>query len=118
MSGPPALNVEKLRKTYSTGVLALDGVSLEVEAGRFVGLRVANGPGKMALITSVVSLARPDSGSVEVFGKDAYAECREARRMIGVCPQEINLDKLLTVEETLLLHAGYYGVPKNKARQR
>ena len=118
MSGPPALKVEKLRKTYSTGVLALDGVSLEVEAGRFFGLLGPNGAGKTTLINSVVSLARPDSGSVEVFGKDAYEEFREARRMIGVSPQEINLDKFLTVEETLLFHAGYYGVPKAKARER
>jgi ABC-2 type transport system ATP-binding protein len=118
MNGPPALKVEKLRKTYSTGVLALDGVSLEVEAGRFFGLLGPNGAGKTTLINSVVSLARPDSGSVEVFGKDAYEEFREARRMIGVSPQEINLDKFLTVEETLLFHAGYYGVPKNKARER
>ena len=118
MNGTPALKVEKLRKTYSTGVLALDGVSLEVEAGRFFGLLGPNGAGKTTLINSVVSLARPDSGSVEVFGRDAYEEFREARRMIGVSPQEINLDKFLTVEETLLFHAGYYGVPKNKARER
>jgi ABC-2 type transport system ATP-binding protein len=118
MNGTPALKVEKLRKTYSTGVLALDGVSLEVGAGRFFGLLGPNGAGKTTLINSVVSLARPDSGSVEVFGRDAYEEFREARRMIGVSPQEINLDKFLTVEETLLFHAGYYGVPKNKARER
>jgi ABC-2 type transport system ATP-binding protein len=66
----------------------------------------------------VVSLARPDSGKVEVFGRDAYREFREARRMIGVSPQEINLDKFLTVEETLLYHAGYYGVEKKKAKER
>ena len=118
MNGTPALKIEKLRKTYSTGVLALDGVSLEVEAGRFFGLLGPNGAGKTTLINSVVSLARPDSGRVEVFGKDAYEEFREARRMIGVSPQEINLDKFLTVEETMLFHAGYYGVPKKKARER
>jgi ABC-2 type transport system ATP-binding protein len=70
------------------------------------------------LINSIVSLARPDSGSVKVFGRDAFEEFREARRMIGVSPQEINLDKFLTVEEVMLFHAGYYGVPKNKARER
>ncbi|MDQ3794440.1 MAG: ABC transporter ATP-binding protein [Actinomycetota bacterium] len=118
MNGTPALRIERLRKTYSTGLLALDGVSLEVEAGRFFGLLGPNGAGKTTLINSVVSLARPDSGRVEVFGRDAYEEFREARRMIGVSPQEINLDKFLTVEETLLFHAGYYGVPKQKARER
>ncbi|MDQ3794865.1 MAG: ABC transporter ATP-binding protein [Actinomycetota bacterium] len=114
----PALKIEKLKKTYSNGLLALDGVSLEIEAGRFFGLLGPNGAGKTTLINSVVSLARPDSGAVEVFGRDAYREFREARRMIGVSPQEINLDKFLTVEETLLFHAGYYGVPKSKARER
>jgi ABC-2 type transport system ATP-binding protein len=118
MKDVPALKVEKLKKTYSTGVLALDGISLEVEAGRFFGLLGPNGAGKTTLINSIVSLARPDSGSVEVFGRDAYLEFREARRMIGVSPQEINLDKFLTVEETMLFHAGYYGVPKEKAKER
>ena len=118
MSGASALKIEKLKKTYSNGLLALDGVSLKVEAGRFFGLLGPNGAGKTTLINSIVSLARPDSGSVEVFGRDAYEEFREARRMIGVSPQEINLDKFLTVEETMLFHAGYYGVPKDKARER
>jgi len=119
MSGEvPALKVEKLKKTYSNGLLALDGVSLEVQAGRFFGLLGPNGAGKTTLINSIVSLARPDSGQVEVFGRDAFEEFREARRMIGVSPQEINLDKFLTVEEVLLYHAGYYGIPKRKARER
>ncbi len=114
----PALKIEKLRKTYSNGLLALDGISLEVQAGRFFGLLGPNGAGKTTLINSVVSLARPDSGRVEVFGWDAHREFREARRMIGVSPQELNLDKFLTVEEVLLYHAGYYGVEKRKARER
>ncbi len=114
----PALKVEDLRKTYSNGLLALDGVSLEIQAGRFFGLLGPNGAGKTTLINSVVSLARPDSGRVEVFGRDAHREFREARRMIGVSPQELNLDKFLTVEEVLLYHAGYYGVEKRKAKER
>ncbi len=118
MNAVPALKVERLKKTYSNGLLALDGVSLDVEAGRFFGLLGPNGAGKTTLINSVVSLARPDSGRVEVFGRDAFEEFREARRMIGVSPQEINLDKFLTVEETLLYHAGYYGVERKKAEER
>jgi ABC-2 type transport system ATP-binding protein len=114
----PALKIEKLRKTYSNGLLALDGISLEVQAGRFFGLLGPNGAGKTTLINSVMSLARPDSGRVEVFGWDAHRQFREARRTIGVSPQEINLDKFLTVEEVLLYHAGYYGVEKGKARER
>src|SRR3712207_2813311 len=118
MKGVPALKIEKLRKTYSNGLLALDGVSLDVRAGRFFGLLGPNGAGKTTLINCIVSLVRPESGSVKVFGRDAYHEFKAARRMIGVSPQEINLDKFLTVEEVLLFHAGYYGVPKKKARER
>jgi ABC-2 type transport system ATP-binding protein len=118
INGVPALKIEDLGKTYSNGFLALDGVSLEVGAGKFFGLLGPNGAGKTTLINSIVSLVRPDRGSVEVFGKDAYRDFREARRMIGVSPQEVNLDKFLTVEETLVFHAGYYGVPKKKAHER
>jgi ABC-2 type transport system ATP-binding protein len=118
LNGVPALKIADRRKTYSNGFLALGGVSLKVEAGTFFGLLGPNGAGKTTLINSVVSLVRPDSGSVEVFGRDAYREFREARRMVGVSPQEVNLDRFLTVEETLIFHAGYYGVPKKKARER
>ena len=118
INGVPALKIQDLGKTYSNGFLALDGVSLEVGAGKFFGLLGPNGAGKTTLINSIVSLVRPDHGSVEVFGKDAYRDFREARRMIGVSPQEVNLDKFLTVEETLIFHAGYYGVPKKKASER
>jgi ABC-2 type transport system ATP-binding protein len=118
VSGVPALKIEKLTKTYSNGFLALDGVSLEVGAGKFVGLLGPNGAGKTTLINSVVSLARPDTGSVEVYGKDAFREFREARRMIGISPQEVNLDKFLTVREVLTFHAGYYGVPRKKAKEK
>jgi ABC-2 type transport system ATP-binding protein len=112
----PALRVEGLSKTYRNGVVALDDLSLEVPAGSFYGLLGPNGAGKTTLINSVVSLARPDSGTVEVFGRDAFREFREARRQIGLSPQEINLDKFLTVEETLIFHAGYFGVAPDKAQ--
>lgn len=114
----PALRVEDLRKTYRDGFVALDGVSIELGAGKFFGLLGPNGAGKTTLINSIVSLARPDSGTVEVFGKDAHDDFKAARRMIGVSPQEINLDKFLTVREALVYHAGYFGVPKKKAGMR
>jgi ABC-2 type transport system ATP-binding protein len=112
----PALRVEHLTKTYSNGVKALDDVSLEIPRGRFFGLLGPNGAGKTTLINSIVGLARPDAGKVAVFGRDAHRDFRYARRVIGVSAQEINLDKFLTVEEVLLYHAGYFGVPKEKAR--
>lgn len=113
----PALRCEGLGKRYGS-TWALRDCTLQIPAGAVTALVGPNGAGKTTLINSVVSLARPDSGSVEVFGKDAFREYREARRMIGVSPQEVNLDKFLNVEETLVFHAGYYGVPKKKARER
>jgi len=65
-NGAPALKIEKLKKTYKNGFQALGGVSLEVGGGTFFGLLGPNGAGKTTLINSVVSLARPDSGTVEV----------------------------------------------------
>lgn len=118
MKTVPALKVEKLRKTYPGGLVALDDVSLEIEPGTFFGLLGPNGAGKTTFISSIVNLARPDRGRIEIFGHDAIRDFRRARRMVGVSPQEVNLDKFLTVEETLLYHAGYYGVPKRKARER
>ncbi|WP_273843571.1 ABC transporter ATP-binding protein [Rubrobacter calidifluminis] len=118
MKTVPALKVEKLRKTYPGGLVALNDVSLEIEPGTFFGLLGPNGAGKTTFISSIVNLARPDRGRIEIFGYDAIRDFRRARRMVGVSPQEVNLDKFLTVEETLLYHAGYYGVPKRKARER
>jgi ABC-2 type transport system ATP-binding protein len=117
-NGVPALQVKNLTKTYANGVVALNDVSLEIPAGRFFGLLGPNGAGKTTLINSIVGLARPDSGEVKVFGRDAHRDYRYARRMIGVSAQEVNLDKFLTVEEVLLYHAGYFGVPRDKARER
>lgn len=117
-NGTSALKIEDLTKTYRDGFVAVEGLSMEIPPGSFFGLLGPNGAGKTTLINSVVSLARPDSGKVEVFSKDAYKQFKEARRMIGLSPQEVNLDKFLTVEEIMVYHAGYYGVDKKKARER
>jgi ABC-2 type transport system ATP-binding protein len=113
-----ALDVAGLRKTYPTGVEALRGVSLEIEAGDFFGLLGPNGAGKSTLIHCATGLARPTAGSIQVFGNDAIEHYAEARQAIGLAPQELNLDWFLTVEETLDYHAGYFGMPKRERRER
>ncbi|MGH2863204.1 MAG: ABC transporter ATP-binding protein [Solirubrobacteraceae bacterium] len=114
----PALSVRDLVKRYPNGMEALKGVSLEIGAGEFFGLLGPNGAGKSTMIHCITGLARPSSGSVEVFGHDAVHHYRQAREAVALAPQEINLDMFLTVEETLDLHGGYFGMGKAGRRER
>jgi ABC-2 type transport system ATP-binding protein len=118
MSSVPALEVRDLVKRYPNGVEALKGVSLEIGAGAFFGLLGPNGAGKSTLIHCITGLARPTSGSVSVLGHNAVDHYRAAREAVGLAPQEINLDMFLTVEETLDLHGGYFGMQKAERRAR
>jgi ABC-2 type transport system ATP-binding protein len=117
-SAPPALQVRDLVKRYPNGFEALKGVSLEIGRGEFFGLLGPNGAGKSTMIHCITGLARPTSGSVEIFGHDAVNNYREARESVALAPQEINLDMFLTLEETLDLHGGYFGMSKADRRER
>jgi ABC-2 type transport system ATP-binding protein len=114
----PALRLERLVKRYPTGTEALKGVSLTIERGDFFGLLGPNGAGKSTLIHCTTGLARPTSGTVEIFGNDAVNHYREARQAVGLAPQEVNLDIFLTVEETLDYHGGYFGMTRTDRRER
>jgi ABC-2 type transport system ATP-binding protein len=113
-----ALEVEGLRKRYSTGVEALRGVSLEIAEGDFFGLLGPNGAGKSTLIHCTTGLAQPTSGAIRIFGHDAISDYARARQAVGLAPQELNLDWFLTVAESLDYHAGYFGMPKRERRER
>jgi ABC-2 type transport system ATP-binding protein len=116
--GARALEVRELTKRYPTGVEALRGVSLDIEAGEFFGLLGPNGAGKSTLIHCATGLAQPTAGAITIFGHDAITKYAEARLAVGLAPQEVNLDWFLTVEETLDYHAGYFGIPRNERRER
>jgi ABC-2 type transport system ATP-binding protein len=113
-----ALHITDLRKVYKTGVEALKEVSLDIEPGEFFGLLGPNGAGKSTLIHCTTGLARPTSGTIEVFGHDAIDDYEQARLAVGLAPQELNLDWFLTAEESLDYHAGYFGMPKRERRER
>src|SRR4051794_17890698 len=112
----PALELERLTKRYDDGLLALDAVDLIVPAGEFFGLLGPNGAGKTTLISAVCNLIRTTSGDIRVFG--APHDSMAARKMIGLAEQDVNLDRFLDVEETLLYHGGYYGMTRADARRR
>lgn len=114
----PALTVDNLQKTYSSGTQALKGINLDIPEGSFFGLLGPNGAGKSTLIHCLMGLAMPTGGKAEVFDHDVVTDYRAARSLIGLAPQEVNLDWFLSVEETLDYHGGYYGMPKKERKER
>ncbi len=113
-----ALVIENLRKRYPNGVEALKGIDLTVREGDFFALLGPNGAGKTTAIGIITSLVTKTSGRVVVFGRDLDREREAAKSLIGVVPQEVNLNMFERNYNTLVNQAGYYGVPPRIARQR
>jgi ABC-2 type transport system ATP-binding protein len=116
MDSPPALELRGLTKRYDDCLLALDEFDLRVPDGEFFGLLGPNGAGKTTLISAVCNLIRVTAGDIRVFGHPHGS--LDARRLIGLSEQDVNLDRFLDVEETLLYHGGYYGMSRAHARAR
>jgi ABC-2 type transport system ATP-binding protein len=116
----PAIEIQNLTKTYRSksgaATEALKGISLSVPRGAFFGLLGPNGAGKSTLINILAGLVIKSSGSAKICGYDIVSEPRQARRSIGVVPQELALDTFFTVRQALDITAGYYGIPKAKRR--
>src|SRR4051812_35280007 len=110
----PALELRSLTKRYDDGTVALEAFDLTVPDGAFFGLLGPNGAGKTTLISAGCTLTRITWGDVLVFGDPA--DSLTARRWVGLAEQDINLDRFLTVEETLISHGGYFGMEKHDAR--
>ena len=96
-------------------VHALRGVDLDIEQGEFFALLGPNGAGKTTLISILAGLARATAGSATVMGFDVVGQYREARRCLGVVPQELVYDPFFTVRETLRFQSGYLGLRHNEA---
>ena len=109
------VSVRELRKAYSSGFEALKGVSLEIEEGEILALLGPNGAGKTTLISTICGITLPTSGSVTVGGHDTQSGYRAARDMIGLVPQEINLEPFETVMNTVRFSRGLFGKPRNDA---
>src|SRR5687768_943739 len=110
----PAIEVTQMHKRFGS-LQALAGVDLEVEQGEFFALLGPNGAGKTTLINIIAGLTRATSGSTSIMGHDVVSHYREARRMLGVVPQELVFDPFFTVRETLVIQSGYYGLKNNGA---
>ena len=112
----PALELRGLTKRYDDGTLALEDFDLVVPRGAFFGLLGPNGAGKTTAISAICNLIRVTSGEVLVFGEPAAS--LEARSWVGLAEQDINLDRFLTVRETLVYHGGYFGMDREEAERR
>jgi ABC-2 type transport system ATP-binding protein len=114
----PAISFQSVSKTFPSprgSLTALDGVSFDIAEGEFFGLLGPNGAGKTTLISILAGLSRATSGHVRVRGHDVHADYAQARRQLGVVPQELVFDPFFTVREALRIQSGYFGVRRNDA---
>lgn len=110
-----ALQLSGVTKTYKSGVSALKGIDLNVAEGDFFALLGPNGAGKSTSIGIVSTLVKKTAGQVRIFGHDLDVDTEEAKRQLGVVPQEFNFGQFEKVIDILATQAGYYGVPVRKA---
>jgi len=113
-----ALSIKGLHKEYDNGFRALKGIDLEVRQGDFFALLGPNGAGKSTTIGIICSLVRKTAGQVAVFGHDIDSHISEAKKNIGVVPQEFNFNHFEKPFDILVTQAGYYGLPYALAAER
>ena len=116
----PAISFQSVSKTFAAGrggtgepLKALDDVSFDIEEGEFFGLLGPNGAGKTTLISILAGLTRATRGRVLVQGHDVQADYAQARRRLGVVPQELVFDPFFNVREALRFQSGYFGIKHN-----
>ncbi len=112
---PPIISVSALRKTYKTGLIALDSVDLAIERQEIFALLGPNGAGKTTLISVICGTVGMSSGQVLVDGHDTVRDYRAARALIGLVPQEISLDIFATVWNTVSFSRGLFGCRPDSA---
>ncbi len=113
-----ALLIKNLNKIYANQLQALHDVSFSVEQGDFFALLGPNGAGKSTIIGIICSLINKSSGKVHIFDKDIDTDFVEARRNLGIVPQEFNFNIFEPVAEIVVNQAGYYGIPRKPAFER
>jgi ABC-2 type transport system ATP-binding protein len=121
METPAAIRIQGLEKVYAPAGSApakhaLKGISFDVPQGQIFGLLGPNGAGKSTLINILAGLVMKTGGSAEIWGFDIDADSRNAKRSIGIVPQEVVFDPFFTPFEVLENQAGLYGVPKAARR--
>jgi lipooligosaccharide transport system ATP-binding protein len=112
-----AIVARALTKTY-TGLEAVRGISFDVAPGEVVGFLGPNGAGKTTTVRMISCFLPPTSGTASVFGVDVRERPREVKRLLGICPQEDNLDPDFDVLKNLIVYGRYFGLPGREIRAR
>ncbi len=112
-----ALVIKNFTKRYGDKV-AVDNISLEIKPGEFFGFLGPNGAGKTTTISCTTGTATITEGTISVFGLDVEKDFREARKKIGLSPQEFNVDIFATIYKTIWYTGGYYGIPQRQREER
>ena len=103
-----AIVFNKVKKNFGK-LEALKGIDLTIDEGEFFALLGPNGAGKSTLINILAGLMKPTSGSIKVMGHDVIVDYQNARRSLGIVPQELVFDPFFNVREMLRFQAGYFG---------
>jgi ABC-2 type transport system ATP-binding protein len=112
----PVISIRGLAKTYAAGTEALKPIDLDIERGEIFALLGPNGAGKTTMISIVCGIVTPSAGTVTVDGHDHQRDYREARRRIGLVPQELHTDAFESVLATVTFSRGLFGCPPNPAK--
>ncbi|HMA77696.1 MAG TPA: ABC transporter ATP-binding protein [Candidatus Paceibacterota bacterium] len=120
-SATPMLEIKNLTKVYGSGKeakVAVDNISLTIPKGSFYGLLGPNGAGKSTTIHCITGIAQPTSGQILVDGVDVVREYKRARTLVGLSPQEFNVDIFATPTQLMDYMGGYYGIPSDERKVR
>ena len=122
MSSDVAISVRDLNKIYGVGSknekVALNNISLQVKKGSIFGLLGPNGAGKSTFINILADLVRKTSGHIDIFGMSHDEKLKDVKKLMGIVPQELNIDPFFTPYELLEIQAGLFGVPKKNRRTK
>ena len=113
-----ALEINGLKKIYDNNVEALKGIDLKIAKGDFFALLGPNGAGKSSTIGIISSITNKTEGNIKIFGIDVDQDFAKAKSFLGVVAQEINFSQFENVEDIVITQAGYYGIPKDIAKER
>ncbi len=113
-----ALEINNLKKVYDNEVEALKGIDLKITKGDFFALLGPNGAGKSSTIGILSSITNKTEGNIKIFDVDIDQNFPKARSFLGVVAQEINFSQFEKVEDIVITQAGFYGIPKNIAKER
>ncbi|MEO9824274.1 MAG: ABC transporter ATP-binding protein, partial [Paracoccaceae bacterium] len=111
----PIVEIHDLKKVYDGDFEALKGVTLDIVEGEILALLGPNGAGKTTLISTICGISSPSSGTIRVGGHDVVTEYRQARRLVGLVPQEINIEPFSKVADTVAFTRGLFGKKRDDA---